>query len=78
MEELRKNLYVDDLLSGGNTVAEAGVKKLAMTEVLADGAFKLHKWNSNERELEDGEKTSSECEQTFAKTQLGVEPNESK
>lgn len=78
VEELRKNLYVDDLLSGGNTVAEAGVKKLAMTEVLADGAFKLHKWNSNERELEDGEKTSSECEQTFAKTQLGVEPNESK
>ncbi|CAB3978871.1 Hypothetical predicted protein [Paramuricea clavata] len=78
VEELRKNLYVDDLLSGGNTVAEAGVKKLAMTEVLADGAFKLHKWNSNERELEDAEKTSSECEQTLAKTQLGVEPNESK
>ena len=37
-------------------MAEAGVKKLAMTEVLADGDFKLHKWNSNERELEDGEK----------------------
>ncbi len=46
-----------------------------MSEILADGTFKLHKWNSNVRELEDGDKSNSECDQTFAKTQLGVEPN---
>ncbi len=78
VDELKKNLYVDDLLSGGETVPEAKDKKSVMSEILADGTFKLHKWNSNVRELEDGDKSNSECDQTFAKTQLGVEPNESK
>ncbi len=78
VDELKKNLYVDDLLSGGDTVPEAKDKKSVMSEILADGTFKLHKWNSNVRELEEGDKSNSECDQTFAKTQLGVEPNESK
>jgi hypothetical protein len=78
VDELKKNLYVDDLLSGGNTVLEANDKKSVMSEILADGTFKLHKWNSNVRELEDSDKSNSECDQTFANTQLGVEPNESK
>ena len=50
-----------------------------MSEILIAGTFKLHKWNSNKRELEDGDTpVSSEGEQTFAKTQLGTQPNESK
>ena len=50
--ELRKSLYVDDLLSGGQTIAEAADRKEKVVEVFEDATFKLHKWNSNASELE--------------------------
>lgn len=43
--ELRKSLYVDDLLSGGTTVEQA-------VEIFEDATFSLHKWHSNEKEFE--------------------------
>lgn len=45
---LRKNLYVDDLLSGGQTVDQARERKSRAVEILV-----LHKWNSNVTKLED-------------------------
>ncbi len=74
--ELRKNLYVDDLLTGGITVAEAQEKKTKMTDVLSDATFKLHKWNASEKELE-GDDAKGES-QTFAKQQLHVKSSDSK
>ena len=74
--ELRKNLYVDDLLTGGITVAEAQEKKTKMTNVLSDATFKLHKWNASEKELE-GDDVNGES-QTFVKQQLNVKSSNSK
>jgi hypothetical protein len=50
--ELRKSLYVDDLLSGGVTVEEAQEVKQQAVEIFEDATFTLHKWHSNEAELE--------------------------
>ena len=69
--ELRKSLYVDDLVSGGLTTQQAQQNKQESTVILHDATFQLHKWNSNHRELEDSTNAGSENEmQTYAKQQL--------
>ena len=55
VREIKKNLYVDDLISGGTTVLKAREMKYAATEIFADAAFELHKWHSNAAELETTE-----------------------
>ena len=54
--ELRKSLYVDDLISGKPTVQEARELKEGAISVFADAKFKLHKWHSNVAELEERER----------------------
>ena len=77
--ELRRCMYVDDLLSGAQTVEQAKEKKNRSIEVFNDAKFTLHKWNSNVVELEDGGATDeSDSEATLAKEQLGTKPSESK
>ena len=69
--ELRKSLYVDDLVSGGLTTQQAQKNKQESTVILHDATFQLHKWNSNHRVLEDSTNAGSENEmQTYAKQQL--------
>ena len=48
-------MYVDDLVTGGATVQETGEKKAVATEIFEESAFKIHKWRSNESELEGAE-----------------------
>ena len=56
--EIRKSLYVNDLLSGKPTVAEAKELKV--------GSYSdLRKWHSNVAELES-EQSSVETKNTFA------------
>ena len=62
--EIKKNLYVDDLISGGTTVSKAREMKNAATEIFADAAFELHKWHSNVAELESTESNPT-ADQTF-------------
>jgi hypothetical protein len=69
--ELRKSLYVDDLLSGGATVEEVQEVNQEAVEIFEDATFTLHKWHSNEAELEDQQDLSTCEEETFAKQQLG-------
>ena len=69
--EIKKNLYVDDLISGGTTVSKAREMKNAATEIFADAAFELHKWHSNVAELESTESDPT-ADQMFAKQQLGA------
>ena len=76
--ELRKSLYVDDLLSGGQTTEQAQHRKEMASEILRDATFQLHKWNSNVPELEDKTTAQPEDEQTYAKQQLNVSQQESK
>ena len=79
VEEIRRSLYVDDLLSGGETVEQASQRKEAATAILEDATFKLHKWASNENALEDkSDSNIDHKEQTAAKMNLGVAPHESK
>ena len=68
--ELRKNLYVDDLISGKPTVREPRKLREGAISVFADAKFKLHKWHSNVAELEEPEDLVADGS-TFAKQQLG-------
>ena len=45
---------------------------------MRDATFELHKWHSNEPQLEDNPPHSSDEERSYAKRQLQVQPNESK
>ena len=47
-------------------------KKSTFTEIFSKATFILHKWNSNEQELEVKETQKSEDNLSFAKQQLGV------
>ena len=77
--ELRKSLYVDDLVSGGRTVQQAQQNKQESTDILHDVTFQLHKWNSNHRELEDSTSAIPEDEtQAYAKQQLDSKAEGSK
>ena len=68
IRELRRSLYVDDLLTGGQTVPEARTRKEKSIEVLDDATFQLHKWHSNVKELErDSDQHENHDEQSFAK-----------
>ena len=67
VNEIRKSLYVDDLLSGGPTIEKAKKLKGEATEIFADAKFKLHKWHSNRKELETA---CEDYEPSFAKEQL--------
>lgn len=76
---LRKSLYVDDLLSGGQTVQQARERKRSATEIFNDAKFVLHKWNSNAPELEDThDPGNGDSELSYAKQQLGAQASESK
>ena len=75
--ELRKSLYVDDLLTGGQTIAQAEDRRDRAVEIFEDAKFKLHKWNSNARELElDSEPAAGNDEETYAKQQLSGDATE--
>ena len=71
VNEIRKSLYVDDLLSGGPTIEKAKKLKGEATEIFADAKFKLHKWHSNRKELETA---CEDYEPSFAKEQLENTP----
>ena len=76
---LRKSLYVDDLLNGGQTVEEARKRMSTAIEIFDDAKFVLHKWNSNVAELEEThDRENGDGELSFAKQQLGAQMSESK
>lgn len=72
--ELKKSLYVDDLVSGKPTIEEAKVMKEEAKKILGEAKFTLHKWHSNKQELEDAVVINDD--ETFAKEQLGSSKGE--
>ncbi len=56
---------------------QAQLRKSTAVEIMDDAKFELHKWNSNVPELEDEHNAPSD-DQSFAKQQLQVLPNQSK
>ena len=78
--DIRRSLYVDDLLSGKPTVASAMELKEGAIKIFEDAKFTLHKWHSNEPELEDNE-LKPECEKSEVKqerdmNQVEAEPDQ--
>ena len=61
---------------GGQTVEKAWKIKATSTEIFGKASFKLHKWNSNVRELEAFGAHDNEGVITYAKERLGVRPGE--
>lgn len=57
-----KNFYVDDLLSGADTVEEAEFLRDELVDVLNSGGFVLRKWSTNEPKLLDAETDTSHDE----------------
>ena len=49
--EIRKSLYVDDLLSGGMTEEETKLLKEKAIEIFEDATFTLQKWKSTEHKV---------------------------
>ena len=47
VEELMKNLYVDDIIGGGATEEDVQQFKDAAIEIFKEAGFELHKWHSN-------------------------------
>ena len=79
VKELREGLYVDDLMAGGVRVDEVARKKVKASEIFQDATFKLHKWHSNVRELEEpSDQAAATDEPTYAKQQLGSRQTETK
>ena len=67
VSDLRRILYVDNLISEKPTVIDARQLKQVAIEIFAEATFTLHKWNSNVANLGDDE--SIEDESMFAKQQ---------
>ena len=71
--EIEKCLYVDDVITGGDTKEE--VLDLKETTVVIFEEAKLHKWDSNESVLE-AKSEPDDGKQSYAKDQLGVKAGE--
>ena len=78
VEQIERSMYVDDLISGGETTKQALEIKMTATAILGVATFKLHKWHSNNQKLEVETSTSDEESQRYAKQQLGTRKGESK
>ena len=79
VKEIRDNLYVDDLITGGESVQSVGTKRLRTVEVFEDATFHLHKWHSNDSTLENYDRTNQpEEDLTYAKQHLGSNECEAK
>ncbi|KMQ92465.1 hypothetical protein RF55_7535 [Lasius niger] len=57
---LRKEKYVDDILSGADSPQEAQSKAAQLIQLLMAGGFRLQKWASNDDSILSGISTSSE------------------
>lgn len=53
-EILRKDVYVDDLLSGANSIEDATKLRNQLDALLSKGGFQLRKWASNEEAVLEG------------------------
>ena len=75
VERLRRSFYVDGLLMGSIDIQQTQTRKKIAQEIMRNATFELHKWHSNQPQLED---SGHPEDQSFAKQQLQVKPSESK
>ena len=75
--EIEKCLYVDDVITGGDTKEEVLDLKETTVAIFEEAKFELHKWHSNESVLE-AKSEPDDGKQSYAKDQLGVKAGETK
>ena len=68
-------MYVDDFVTGRESLQEVEKIKSESIELFEKGGFKLHKWHSNKPNLETNDLNSGK-ELNFAKEHLGINVNE--
>ena len=81
VDKILKSLYVDDLITGGETTKEVCHLKNTAVAIFGEAGFELHKWHSNEQTLEsetNSEQEDEKDDESYAKEQLGVKPGETK
>ena len=71
VEEIERSMYVDDLITGGESVDQALEAKQTAPTIFNEATFELHKWQSNVRDLEADDSSPDEEGQTYARQQLG-------
>ena len=67
VERLHRSFYVDDLLTSGQNLQQTQEQKKIAEEIMRDATFELHKWHSNEPQLEDNPPHSSDEERSYVK-----------
>ena len=77
IRKIRDDMYVDDLVTARESLQEVEKIKFDSIELFEKGGFKLHKWHSNETNLETND-LNSQKELNFAKEHLGTKANETK
>ena len=79
VDEILKSLYVDDLITGGETTNDVCHLKNTAVAIFGEAGFEFHKWHSNEQTLESEANSEQEDEEkSYAREQLGVKPGETK
>ncbi|KAK9692831.1 Pao retrotransposon peptidase [Popillia japonica] len=66
---VKQDFYMDDLITGTDTLTDALYIKGKITDVLQDGCFPLRKWRSNDKRVLAGGNTNNECEYTITDKQ---------
>ena len=74
VEKIRRELYIDDLISGSTSVCKAQKLKEQATAIFQDAGFTLHKWHSNAPELQSAQNKVDDP--TYAKQQVAIPEGE--
>lgn len=71
---IKNDFYVDDLLSGANTISEAIEKQRQVTSALKSGGFDIRKWSSNDRRVKDNldDESRELCRDSGTMKALGI------
>ena len=77
IERVKDDIYVDDLVTGGESTSEVDKIKGDSVNLFQRGGFKLHKWHSNEQAPETNDSVN-ENKLNFAKKHLGTKLKETK
>ena len=78
VKQIMEDLYVDDLITGGDKVADEQILKDTAIQNFKVTYFFLHKRYLNLPELEENNPEQSTTKQTYAKQQLSVKTSETK
>ena len=70
VEKIKRDTYVDDIISGDETMSECRKLKENLINLFGDATFTLHKWHSNVAEYEMQADESPQEVTTYAKQQL--------